>query len=107
MLTVLVLDAGIGSVTPAGAAMVATLVSEAGPLAAKVPVTWIATSPRFGNVGIVPETDALLTDSAAGHAAPLVAEVQLAATSVTPGGSVSWNVARSAPPGPLLPITSV
>ena len=102
VLTTLVLVAISGSVTPAGVSTRAEFVMLEGPLLGKFPVIWIMTRPNDGKVGMVAATPVEVMDMDAGHAAPLVADVQVAAILVKPGGKVSTKVAPFAAAGPLL-----
>lgn len=100
-----VLELGIGSVTPPGTFTLAILVREVSvpPTGMRAWIT-IVMAPLAGKVGTVPETEVAETDRLAGHAAPLMATVHVAETLVRPAGRVSTKVAPLAALGPTLEI---
>src|SRR5689334_8812626 len=105
VVALLELFAVLGSVVPAGAAMLAVFVMLA-PLVGAVPLIVIVTLPPEGNVVIVLVTllPATLT---APHTAPPVCVPQLAPTAVTPAGTASLKLAPFAALGPTFEMTIV
>ena len=106
--SVALLFAGVGSVTPAGVATLATLLML--PVAPAVPVTLKLTLPPLGSVGIVmpaPCMAAIVTLAGAAHAAPPVGAPQLTAVTVRFATAGSVKIAPSAPAGPALATTIV
>ena len=100
--------AGVGSVTPAGAATLATLLML--PVAPAVPVTLKVTLPPLGKVGMVmpaPCMAARVTLAGAGHAAPPVTLPQVTAVTVRLATAGSVKIAPSALAGPPLLTTMV
>src|SRR6185295_19024362 len=105
---VALLLAGVGSVTPAGAATLATLTIL--PLAPAVPVTLKVTLPPLGNVGITmpaPCIRATVVLPASGHVAPPAALPQVTPVTVRLATAGSVKMAPSEAAGPALVTTMV
>ena len=102
---VLLLLPGVGSVTPAGGATVATFAIV--PLTAAVPDSVSVTLPPPGSVGIANPACNWGTVGASGHTAPPLAAPQLTVLAVKFATAGSVTTAPWAAAGPLLVTTSV
>src|SRR5215831_17611379 len=102
---VLLLLPGVGSVTPAGGATVATF--EIVPLAAAVPDSVSVRLPPLGSTGIASPACSCGTVGDVGHTAPPIAFPQVTVLALKFATAGSVTTAPSAAAGPLLVTTSV
>src|SRR5215831_3580852 len=101
---VLLLLPGVGSVTPAGGATVATFAIA--PLTAAVPDSVRVTLPPLGSTGIASPACSCGTVGATGHTAPPVADPQLTVVALKFATAASVTTAPFAAAGPLLVTTN-